>query len=173
MPNYRGVNAASGHDTAHRAAANPELAGNSVHAPILRPQVQYVTLNGRLYTRPAEWTPLLVPFALACLKPATTRSRIISRSNSANTPSIPNKARPHGVDPSIPVQPGIYKGTSVQKTVGFNTSKARVEAWRICWEPSIRPQLPPGSTRVHRRGLYGPTFAPDRQLFLGLLFHMR
>jgi hypothetical protein len=44
--------------------------------------------------------PSLVPFSLARARPELTRSRIISRSNSANTPHIWNMARPEGVDVS-------------------------------------------------------------------------
>ena len=46
--------------------------------------------------------PSCVPSALALLKPAMARSRIIQRSNLANTPSIWNIARPDGVDVSMP-----------------------------------------------------------------------
>ncbi len=52
-----------------------------------------VTLRGR---------PSLVPLDLALARPARTRSWIIARSNSLNTPSIWNMARPAGVDVSRP-----------------------------------------------------------------------
>jgi hypothetical protein len=42
--------------------------------------------------------PSWMPSALARLRPAMTRSRIIERSNSANTPSIWNIARPDGIN---------------------------------------------------------------------------
>ena len=41
--------------------------------------------------------PNRLPDALARSRPARTRSRIIDLSNSLNTPSMPNKARPDGV----------------------------------------------------------------------------
>jgi hypothetical protein len=44
----------------------------------------------------------LVPLALALATPARTRSRIIDRSNSANTPIIWNMALPAGVVVSMP-----------------------------------------------------------------------
>jgi hypothetical protein len=47
--------------------------------------------------------PLLVPVSLARRRPARTRSRIIARSNSANTPIIPNMALPDGVVVSSPL----------------------------------------------------------------------
>jgi hypothetical protein len=46
--------------------------------------------------------PSCFPSARARANPAITRSRIIARSNSANTPSIWNIARPEGVDVSSP-----------------------------------------------------------------------
>ena len=45
--------------------------------------------------------PSLTPFALALANPALTRSTIMERSNSANTPHIWYMARPDGVVVSI------------------------------------------------------------------------
>jgi hypothetical protein len=47
--------------------------------------------------RPADALPLLVPDWRARARPALTRATIISRSNSPNTASMPNMARPAGV----------------------------------------------------------------------------
>lgn len=51
---------------------------------------------------PTVGRPNRLPFAFALASPAVTRSRIIARSNSANTPHIWNMAFPAGVVVSMP-----------------------------------------------------------------------
>lgn len=53
--------------------------------------------------------PLFVPFAFARAKPAVTRSRIISRSNSAKTPIIWNSVLPAGVVVLMPAGEGTRR----------------------------------------------------------------
>ena len=84
----------------HRARTDAELLGDLVQArPIRRsqcgadaPPSSLVSMKGR---------PQCLPAALARAMPAFTRSRIMERSNSANTPIIWNMAfasRRRGVD---------------------------------------------------------------------------
>lgn len=61
-----------------------------------------LTADRQLDLLPTLGRPRRFPCALARRRPACTRSTIIARSNSANTPSISNSARPAGVLVSRP-----------------------------------------------------------------------
>ena len=72
--------------------------------PILRIPIP-VALSSRMRASTEGFTgrrPSFVPFALARARPALTLSRMMPRSNSANTPSIWNIALPAVLDVSSP-----------------------------------------------------------------------
>jgi hypothetical protein len=85
----------------HSPDPKPNLTSDAAYAEPLGPQghrcFHFLGL-ALLYSTP----PKLLPFGTRTSNPAITRSRIIARSNSANTPSIWNMARPDGVDVSRP-----------------------------------------------------------------------
>ena len=71
-------------DPLDNAGADAERPGNLEDAVTFGPQFPYRRLDRRLDPTP----PNFVRLALARASPALTRSRMIPRSNSANTPSI-------------------------------------------------------------------------------------
>ena len=84
----------------HHTGSNAEGAADLQEAHAIGFKLAYARLYGRLHWTPTELRPLRLILARA--RPALTLSRMMPRSNSANTPSIWNIALPAVVDVSSP-----------------------------------------------------------------------